>query len=238
VAERDAVFAHLQSCQMTAVASATGELQTRLGHAFEDPALLERALTHTSAESGENYERLEFLGDRVLGLIVAELLLSAFPREREGEIGRRFAQLVRAEALARVGREIGVDAALTAAGGTINDGIIADATEAVIAALYLDGGFAAATNFVERHWTPLIDGADVPPRDAKTALQEWSQARGLGLPAYREIERAGPDHEPVFTVEVTVAQATPTRAQGGSKRAAEQAAAALILERLEGADGA
>lgn len=212
------------------------ELQAKLGHSFEEPALLQRALTHTSMDTAENYERLEFLGDRVLGLVVAELLLASFPDESEGEIGRRFAQVVRAETLAQVGRGVGIDGALSVAGDAANEGIVADATEAVIAALYLDGGFAAAARFIERHWTPLIQAAGAPPRDAKTALQEWSQARGLGLPKYRDIAREGPDHAPLFTVEASVAGLAPARAQGGSKRAAEQAAAALILARLDEAD--
>ena len=212
-------------------------LQVSLDYSFQDPELLERALTHTSAGTDINYERLEFLGDRVLGLIVAEMLLDSFPTEDEGDIGRRFAELVRAETLTQIGRAAGIDAALTHSSGEANDSIVADATEAVIAALYLDGGFSAAAQFIERHWSPLIKVSEAPPRDAKTALQEWSQARGLGLPKYRDTAREGPDHEPLFTVEVTVAGGPPARAQGSSKRAAEQEAAALLLVQLEPADG-
>jgi len=219
-----------------------GALQASLDYSFQDPELLDRALTHTSAGIGfgvgNNYERLEFLGDRVLGLVVAEMLLDQFPNENEGHIGRRFAELVRAETLSRIGRAVGIDAALNYAGSEVNDGIVADATEAVIAALYLDGGQPAAVRFIERHWSPLIRASDAPPRDAKTALQEWSQARGLGLPTYRDTAREGPDHEPLFTVEVTVpAGEQPARAQGSSKRAAEQEAAALLLRQLEANDG-
>ncbi len=208
-------------------------LQVSLDYTFQDLELLERALTHASAGVDVNYERLEFLGDRVLGLVVSELLLERFPTESEGDIGRRFAQLVRAETLAQVGRDVGIDAALRLGGNGANESIIADATEAVIAALYLDGGLPAAVEFIERLWTPLIGVADVPPSDAKTALQEWSQARGLGLPSYREVAREGPDHEPLFTVEVTVSASAPSQAKGGSKRAAEQEAAARLLARLE-----
>ena len=211
-------------------------LQASLDYSFRDLALLERALTHTSAGVDVNYERLEFLGDRVLGLVVTELLLDKFPSEDEGDIGRRFAQLVRAETLTQIGRAVGIDVALTHAGDEANDGIIADATEAVIAALYLDGGYPTAARFIERCWAPLIRSSDAPPRDAKTALQEWSQARGLGLPDYRDIAREGPDHEPLFTVEVAVPDGAPERAQGSSKRAAEQEAAALLLARLEVTD--
>ena len=166
-------------------------LQFSLDYTFQDLELLERALTHSSAGVDVNYERLEFLGDRVLGLVVAEMLLNSFPAEDEGDIGRRFAELVRAETLTQIGRGAGVAAALTHAGGDANDSIVADATEAVIAALYLDGGLPAAARFIERHWSPLIKVSEAPPRDAKTALQEWSQARGLGLPNYQVDCRPG-----------------------------------------------
>ena len=211
-------------------------LQGHLDYAFQNIEILQRALTHTSAEAEHDYERLEFLGDRVLGLIIAELLLDRCPDEDEGDIGRRFAQLVRAETLTQVGRTVGVDTAITHAGEDATDGIVADATEAVIAALYLDGGYPVAAKFIERHWLPLISDFAAPPRDAKTTLQEWSQARGLGLPQYRSIAREGPDHEPVFTVEVSISGKDAARAQGSSKRAAEQQAAALLLTQLEGAD--
>ena len=204
-------------------------LQASLDYSFQDLELLKRALTHASVGADANNERLEFLGDRVLGLVVAEMLLEKFPNENEGDIGRRFAQLVRAETLTQVGRAVGIDAALSHAGDDANDGLVADATEAVIAALYLDGGYHPAAQFIERCWTPLIRSADAPPRDAKTTLQEWSQARGLGLPKYRDIAREGPDHEPWFTVEVTVAGGAPARAQGNNKRAAEQEAAVLLF---------
>lgn len=211
-------------------------LQASLDYSFRDLELLQRALTHASAGSDLNNERLEFFGDRVLGLVVAEMLLDKFPGENEGHIGRRFAELVRAETLTQIGRTVGIDVALNHAGGEANDGIVADATEAVIAALYLDGGLSAAAAFIERHWSPLIRCSDAPPLDAKTALQEWSQARGLGLPTYRDIAREGPDHEPLFTIEVAVSRGGPARAQGSSKRAAEQEAAALLLTQLEASD--
>lgn len=207
-------------------------LQASLDYAFQDQQLLERALTHTSAERTGDNERLEFLGDRVLGLAVAEMLLDKFPTEDEGDIGRRFAELVRAEALTRIGRTVGIDRALILTGTAANDSIVADATEAVIAALYLDGGYGAAATFIERHWGPLIRHSDAPPRDAKTALQEWSQAQGFGLPTYRNVARKGPDHDPLFTVEVTVSGHEATSAQGSNKRAAEQEAAALLLAQL------
>lgn len=207
-------------------------LQASLDYSFRDPLLLEKALTHTSAALADSNERLEFLGDRVLGLVVAEMLLGAFPEEDEGDIGRRFAELARAETLTLIGRDVGIDIAVNHVGTTANDGIVADATEAVIAALYLDGGFAVAAQFIQRHWSPLINRSDAPPRDAKTALQEWTQAQALGLPEYRDVAREGPDHQPLFTVEVSVPGTVPVSAQGGSKRAAEQQAAAALLAQL------
>lgn len=212
-------------------------LQANLEYLFQDPKILKRALTHASASADENNERLEFLGDRVLGLTMAEMLLDAFPGEDEGDIGRRFAELVRAEALTQIGRSVGIDAALTLAGAAANDGMVADATEAVIAALYLDGGYPAAAAFIEHHWRPLINRSDVPPRDAKTALQEWSQAQGIGLPNYRDVARQGPDHQPLFTIEVTVSGHQPATAQGSNKRTAEQEAASALLEQLGITDG-
>jgi ribonuclease-3 len=223
-----------------------------IGHVFARPALLTEALTHPSALGGprrqgrrrgtvrRGYERLEFLGDRVLGLIVAESLWRAHPEEAEGDLTRRLAQLVRRDALARVAIAIGLDRHLVlsrseaAAGAARNPSILADVCEAVLAAIYLDGGFRAATEFVERWWAPLLAEMDAPPRDPKTALQEWAQARGLGLPAYRVIETSGPDHAPRFTVTARVAQADEASATASSKRAAEAEAAASLLERLVG----
>lgn len=212
--------------------STIATLEERLGHRFADRALLERALTHSSTGIERDYERLEFLGDRVLGLVVAELLLERFPEESEGEIGRRFASLVRAEVLTEVGEALGLPGRLQAEAGSMTDGMVADATEAVIAALYRDGGLAVAADFVRRNWAPLIEKRLHPPRDSKTTLQEWSQSRGMGLPRYTNVGRAGPDHAPTFTVAVTVEGGGTAEAPGQSKRAAEQAAAALLLDRL------
>ncbi len=163
-------------------------LQVSLDYTFQDLELLERALTHASAGVDVNYERLEFLGDRVLGLVVSELLLERFPTESEGDIGRRFAQLVRAETLAQVGRDVGIDAALRLGGNGANESIIADATEAVIAALYLDGGLPAAVEFIERLWTPLIGVADVPPSDETTTgkPQAIASSGADGTPSRRD----------------------------------------------------
>jgi ribonuclease-3 len=225
-------------------------LAPSVGHVFTRPALLIEALTHPSALSQprgrprrrvanpRGYERLEFLGDRVLGLVVADLLWHRHPDEPEGLLTRRHAQLVRRDALAATARQIGLDQHLVlsraeaASGAARNPSILADVCEAVIAAIYIDGGYPAAFAFVERWWRPLIDAMDHPPQDAKTQLQEWAQARGLGLPAYRVVATEGPSHAPRFTVAASVAQSDETRATASSKRAAETEAAAALLERL------
>ncbi len=231
---------------------AGGDLAQAIGHVFAQPALLTEALTHPSAvnqprrqgrrrgAAPRGYERLEFLGDRVLGLIVAELLWRGHPDEPEGHLTRRLAQLVRREALARVATAIGLENHLVvsrsdaAGGAAANPRILADVCEAVLAAIYLDGGLAAARAFVERWWSPLIAEVEAPPQDPKTALQAWAERRGLGLPVYRVVETSGPDHAPRFTVAARVAQSDETSATASSKRAAEAEAAASLLERLAG----
>ncbi len=223
-------------------------LAERLGHAFADPGLLREALTHQSAvpnrgAAAASYQRLEFLGDRVLGLVVAELLLARFPDEPEGDLARRLAALVRRESLSVVAEELALGRfvilarAEIEAGEDSNPALLADACEAVIGALYLDGGLGPARAFITRFWTPLLEAAPAPPQDAKTALQEWAQGRGLPLPGYREVEREGPDHEPLFHVEVAVEGQPPARGEGRSKRLAEKAAAAALLRRLTGSAG-
>jgi ribonuclease-3 len=185
-----------------------------------------------------NYERLEFLGDRVLGLVVADLLWHRFANEPEGPLTRRHAQLVRRDTLAQVARTIGLDRHLklspseTAAGAARKPAVLADACEAVIAAVYLDGGFPAAFAFVERFWGPLIAEMDAPPRDPKTLLQEWAQGRGLPLPVYEVRGESGPDHARHFTVAVQVLGLDEASATASSKRAAETGAAAALLEQL------
>lgn len=215
-----------------------------LGHDFADPRLLQLALIHGSAQrrrrgEGGDYQRLEFVGDRVLGLIVAERLYRDFPDEQEGALAKRFAMLVRREALAEVARDIDLGPFISLSkaeeevGGRDNPAILADCCEALIGALFIDGGLAPARGFVERHWQALIEADLRPPEEAKTALQEWAQARGLPLPLYSEVARSGPDHEPLFTVEVGVEGQPSARGSGRSKRLAEQAAAAELLARLE-----
>ena len=239
---------------MTAVLA--GQEAARLtGHVFARPELLAEALTHRSAlgrpsmgrrrarrsAAPANYERLEFLGDRVLGLVIADLLWHRFADEPEGHLTRRLTHLVRRDALARVAGDLGLGRYLTlspseaAAGAARNPGILADVLEAVIAAIYLDGGFAAAIAFVERYWAPLIAEMEAPPRDPKTTLQEWAQGRGLPLPDYQLVATIGPDHAPRFTVAVRVAGLDEASATASSKRAAETGAAAALLQRLNDA---
>ena len=188
-----------------------------------------------------DYERLEFLGDRVLGLVVADLLWRRFDAEPEGPLTRRHAQLVRRETLAAVAVEIGLDRMIqlspaeAASGAARSPAILADVLEAVIAAIYLDGGFDAAFAFVERWWGARLADMEQPPRDPKTLLQEWAQGRGLPLPEYRLLGTSGPDHALQFTIAVRVAGHDEASATASSKRAAETAAAAALLERLSNA---
>lgn len=209
-----------------------------LGHTFRHPDILRRAVTHASAEprAWNAYERLEFLGDRVLALIVAEQLLDRFPHEREGAIAKRHVSMVRRETLADVAHTIGLGRYLIIsrgedeAGARGSDTILSDAMEAVIGALYLDGDLEAARRFVLRHWNRLLELDRRPPQDPKTGLQEWAQGRRLPLPSYTTVEQTGPAHAPEFTVEVRVEGQIPQRATGKSKRLAEQAAAAAMLQ--------
>jgi ribonuclease III len=210
----------------------------RLGHEFRDAALLLRALTHGSRGGEVDNERLEFLGDRVLGLAVAEALLAADLRASEGQIAPRFNALVRRESCAEVARSIDLGAALKLGrsemlgGGRRRDALLADAMEAVIAAIYLDAGFEAARGVVLRLWGDRVRAAPEDARDAKTALQEWAQGRGLPPPTYEEVGRSGPDHAPRFVIEARLQTGEAERAEGGSKRTAEHAAAAALLRRL------
>jgi ribonuclease-3 len=217
-----------------------------LGHRFARPELLTQALSHPSLGHGRQhrrvtpYERLEFLGDRVLGLVVADMLFHRFPDEPEGWLARRHAALVCRETLARVAVSVGIDAALQMsrgeeeAGGRGNPATLADACEAVIGALYSDAGLDVAAAFVRAQWEPLMEEATGPPKDAKTALQEWAQGSGKPLPVYRTIGQEGPPHDPMFLVSVEVEGLEPDSGRGSSKRTAEQAAATLALERLKG----
>jgi len=213
----------------------------RLGHEFARPELLERALTHASAASPAHpdNERLEFLGDRVLGLVIAEALFEADTEAAEGTLAPRLNALVRRETCAEVAREIGLGQVLrlgrseTMTGGRRKMALLANAMEAVIAAIHLDGGLDAARPVVLRLWAGRLERAGEAGRDAKTALQEWAQARGEPPPAYHETAREGPDHAPVFTVAVALAGGPAAEARARTKREAEQKAAAALLAQIE-----
>jgi ribonuclease-3 len=226
----------------------SSRLAATLGHRFTRPELLVEALTHPSAaqrrrskhHGWHNYERLEFLGDRVLGLVIAELLWRRFPDEPEGDLTRRHTSLVRRETLAEVAAEARLGEHVIIAGGDDvsamrrRANLLADLCEAIIAALYLDGGLEAAARFIRRHWEERVDRTEKPPKDPKTALQELAQAKGGGLPRYRVVASEGPPHHRVFTAEVAVDGWDPATGQGRSKRAAEIEAARALLGRISG----
>ncbi|MBI1207605.1 MAG: ribonuclease III [Azospirillum sp.] len=242
------------------ILSDLNDLAEALGHRFGNPDLLADAVTHPSvagiergrrgagaegAAPGTAYERLEFLGDRVLGLVVAQWLIERFPDDREGSLAKRHAALVRREALGRVAERIGLGGHLrlspgeAMSGGRTNHTILADACEAVIGALFLDGGLGAAEGFIRAAWAGQLDASGPPPQDSKTTLQEWAQGSGRPLPVYQIVRRSGPAHEPEFEVEVKVEGLPVATATGRSRRAAEQAAAQALLLRSAGiaADG-
>lgn len=213
----------------------------RIGHRFADPALLGRAVTHASMSSAnrDDNQRLEFLGDRVLGLVMAEALLAIDPNASEGQLAPRFNALVRKETCADVAREIDLGQVLKLgrsemiSGGRRKLALLGDAIEAVIAAVYLDGGFDAAKEMILRLWGARIESVEEDARDAKTALQEWAQARKLQPPKYVQTARSGPDHAPVFTIAARLETGAEASATAPSKRAAEQAAATTLLAQLE-----
>ncbi len=217
-------------------------VEERIGYSFRHREGLQRALTHRSAVPGdraahESYQRHEFLGDRVLALVIADMLFSAYPRADEGDLARRLNSLVRRETCADVAMELGLGEAVRLgvgerqSGGRRKEAILGDIAEAVIAAIYLDGGLEPARAFIERHWRPRMEGLSGPLRDPKTTLQEWAQGRGLPTPAYEVLERSGPDHAPEFAVKVTIAGGPAGEGRGKSKRDAEQAAATDVLNR-------
>lgn len=217
----------------------TARLQATLGHVFADPSLLTTALTHMSAEGSrlESYQRLEFLGDRVLGLSIADMLFARYRQAEEGDMSRRLADLVRKETCAEVATAWNVGAYMRLGEGEIlggarkNRAILADACEAIIGAVFIDGGYDAARALVERAFGERLLKPVRPLRDAKTALQEWAQGQGYHTPTYTERGRSGPDHAPVFRVAARIAGLADAEAQGTSKRLAEQAAAEAFLRR-------
>lgn len=214
----------------------------QLGHSFATPDFLVRAVTHSSMMSmhRDDNQRLEFLGDRVLGLVIADALLSADKSAPEGLLAPRYNALVRRETCADVARDIDLGAVLKLgrsemkSGGRRKEALLADAMEAVIAAVYQDAGFEAAQTVILRLWASRISNVESDARDPKTSLQEWAQARGETPPLYTEVARTGPDHQPIFTIEVTLESGGVEQATAGSKRQAEQAAAKALLQKVDG----
>lgn len=214
------------------------EIAKRIGYSFKDRALLRHALTHASSQrKHDHYERLEFLGDRVLGLIVAEYLFRTYPKHREGLMSARHSQLVRGNICAEAGRTLALsDFILIGQGGrnkglTVNATIMGDVVEALIAAIYLDGGLDAARQFILRNWNPFFISRTTAEKDAKTFLQEWALGRSLPIPAYSVVSREGPEHAPIFVVAVQVAGRDSIQGRGTNKRIAEQDAAGKFLAR-------
>lgn len=218
------------------------DLAARIGYAFRDESLALEALTHPSVGGGargtRHYERLEFLGDRILGLAIAEALYHADPAADQGVLTKRLHELARQETLAAVAVALDLGPFIRLAGAEKNakgrdkPSILADVCESLIAAIYLDGGFEPAVAFVQRHWAPHLAAVSEVPVNAKSALQEWAQGRGQPAPLYRETGREGPAHSPTFRVEVAVEGFIPAEGEGPSKQAAEQAAAAALLARI------
>jgi ribonuclease III len=212
-------------------------LEKSLAHNFKNKDLLKQALTHASiSKNVASYERMEFLGDRVLSFVIADMLFHAFPNEKEGALAKRHSMLVKQDALEKVALKLNITQhiqfARSAKQSDPSPSVLADVVEALIAALYLDGGFDKADAFIRSHWEHLISASELPPEDPKSSLQEWAQARGLPLPVYKVLERTGPDHNPVFVVEVSVSDYTPQQAQSTSKQAAQKIAAQSLIDYL------
>jgi ribonuclease-3 len=213
-------------------------LASLIGTIPRDPALFARALTHGSTTATETYERLEFLGDRVLGLAVADWLYERFPAEPEGSLSRRYNVLVARETCGEIGRTLGLPAHILLGKqarddrAAMSDNIIGDVVEALLGAIFLDQGLAPAQAFVRQHWAPYLDGQRGAPVHPKSGLQEAAAARGLGPPVYELLARIGAHHAPTFNVRVTVARGGEAEATGTSKQEAETAAAAALLEKL------
>lgn len=219
----------------------THPVETVLGYRFQDPAWLQEALTHPSCNRVKegapfHYQRLEFLGDSVLGLVISDMLVRHFPQEAEGSLARRKAALVESKTLAQQMSEWGIAAQIImssgeeAGGGRNSQAILEDVCEALIGAIYRDGGYEAAREVIERHWQKLLESHEEAPKDAKTALQEWAQGKGLPLPEYQLVSSTGPAHEPVFTVTVAIPGYADQQGEARNKRKAEQLAALKMLE--------
>lgn len=221
------------------------DIEKILGYEFTSRILLDEALTHPSIslQRGEkevifNYERLEFLGDAVLSLVIAELLINKYPNEREGALAKRHSGLVHGEALAIIADDLGIGEHImmtsgeSASGGRQNRSNMENVLEAIIGAIYMDGGIEPAKKFIKKYWEQSITEMVDPPKDAKTSLQEWAQGNGLPIPIYEVVKTSGPAHEPFFTVKVVIHNMEPMVAEGKSKKKAEKAAAELMLEKI------
>lgn len=226
---------------MTKKTKSSPDMPTEIaGYRFDATSYLDEALTHPSLSGIYNYQRLEFLGDRVLGLVISTWLLEEYPKDAEGRLNRRYTSLVRRETLAELARKLGLVKYLKLTPGAEAEGtrdkeaIQADLCESVIGAIYLDGGFVAANAFIRTHWEPLIGAGVDSHKDSKTRLQEWCQARALPLPKYVVTDRTGPDHDLIFTIDAVVEGHGNATAKGAAKRIAEQAAAERLLDHLSG----
>ena len=219
---------------------ATQALEKALGHTFKDKKLLNQALTHPSLEGEANYQRLEFLGDRVIGLVAADILFSSFSDEREGKLSRRYSALVRRETLAEIAEEIDLGSHINMtettakAGGRSNASILSDVLEALVGAVYLEAGLSNAAKFLMPFWGKYLDHLDAP-KDPKSALQEWAQGRRKPLPEYKVEGSEGPDHSPLFTVSVSVDGAGSMTATGASKQEAGTKAAEALFQHIQAA---
>ncbi|MGQ0527448.1 MAG: ribonuclease III [Alphaproteobacteria bacterium] len=214
-------------------------IENAIGHSFKNKTLLIEALTHSSANAESNYERLEFLGDRVLGVIIAESLFEKFPDASEGDLAKRLAALVQGELLSRVARTIHLGDFLRlsdgekGAGGAENDHLLADVMESLIGALYRDAGLESCRALIKKLWEPYFSDMKDPPQHPKTRLQEWVQGQGLPLPLYKVSGQEGPDHAPVFEVVLKVKDHADVKAEGRTRQAAEKEAARIFLERCD-----
>ena len=239
MAHQHSLEPHIQLGRMTARQEAIATLVERVGYNFRDEQLFNQALTHASGAkskvSGSN-ERLEFLGDRVLGLVVAQLLYERHDDVPEGDLARMFNTLVKRQTCAKIGRRLGIPDALIMAGkgakrASVTDNIVGDACEALIAAVYLDGGLDEARKVIAKHWAEFLERAPDLRKDAKSALQEWAAARSLAVPSYETIAMTGPDHAPEFKVELTIDGHEPVQGVSSTRRTAEQVAATEFLRR-------
>lgn len=215
------------------------ELEQKISHSFKDKSLIKTALTHSSKAAENNYERLEFLGDRVLGLVVAQILFERFSDETEGGLAKRLAVLVQGETLAEIANSFDLGSyiifsdAERDAGGALNENILSDVFEAMIGALYLDAGFEKCRHLIEKFWGERFEQMRTPPQHPKTGVQEWAQGNGLPLPVYKIVGQQGPDHAPVFEIKLSVKGYPDAIAKGRSRQVAESEAARLFLEQIQ-----